>query len=82
MTINIETATLFIVIHRTKKPEGYGAAFDHEQFYEWVRTRDYPVWFSSYEGIEGFKVVWKRKLRTTHGPGNNTYNTECLYTNA
>ena len=30
---------------------GYSSGFDSKAFYDWVASRDYPVWFSSYQGI-------------------------------
>ena len=60
--------------------EDYGNAFDHEKFYEWVATRSYQVWFSSYQGVKGFKLVWAKRLRSTYGAGNKAVNYECLYT--
>ena len=60
--------------------EDYGNAFDHEKFYEWFATRSYQVWFSSYQGVKGFKLVWAKRLRSTYGAGNKAVNYECLYT--
>lgn len=59
----------------------YGSEFDHAEFYDWVKTRPYPVWFSSYQGVNGFRLVWAKQLRSSLGAGNNSVNFECLYTN-
>ena len=59
----------------------YGNTFDHESFYEWVHTRPYQVWFSSYQGVKGFRLVWAKQLRSSLGAGNSSINYECLYTN-
>ena len=59
----------------------YGNTFDHEAFYEWVHTRQYQVWFSSYQGVKGFRLVWAKQLRSSLGAGNSSINYECLYTN-
>lgn len=59
----------------------YGNTFDHEAFYEWVHTRPYQVWFSSYQGVKGFRLVWAKQLRSSLGAGNSSVNYECLYTN-
>lgn len=59
----------------------YGASFDHGRFYEWVKTRPYQVWFSSYQGVKGFRVVWAKQLRSSLGAGNSSINFECVYTN-
>ena len=59
----------------------YGKEFDHSAFYEWVRTRPFQVWFSSYQGVKGFRLVWAKQLRSSLGAGNSSVNFECLYTN-
>lgn len=59
----------------------YGQGFDHDAFYEWVATRPYQVWFSSYQGVKGFRLVWAKQLRSSLGAGNASVNFECLYTN-
>ena len=59
----------------------YDSAFDHRAFYQWVSTRPYQVWFSSYQGVKGFKLVWAKELRSSLGAGNSSINFECLYTN-
>ena len=59
----------------------YGAEFDHRAFYEWVATRPYQVWFSSYKGIRDFKLVWAKQMRSSLGAGNSSINYECVYTN-
>lgn len=59
----------------------YDESFDHQRFYDWVRTRPYQVWFSSYQGVKGFRLVWARQLRSSLGKGNASINFECLYTN-
>lgn len=57
--------------------------FDHQKFYEWVATRPYQVWFSSYQGLANdFRLVWAKRVRSTlSGTNNNCINYECLYTN-
>lgn len=62
-------------------PAEYSGGFNHEQFYEWVNSRNYQVWFSSYQGVKGFRLVWAKQLRSSLGPGNSSINFECLYTN-
>lgn len=59
----------------------YDSNFDHDAFYHWVATRPYQVWFSSYQGVKGFKLVWAKQLRSSLGAGNKSINFECLYTN-
>lgn len=55
--------------------------FNHESFYAWVQSRPYQVWFSSYQGIKGFRIVWAKRLITSYGTHNNCEHFECLYTN-
>ena len=59
----------------------YDNGFDHAAFYQWVSTRPYQVWFSSYQGIKDFRLVWAKQLRSSLGAGNRSINFECLYTN-
>lgn len=59
----------------------YGETFDSERFYAWLKSRPYQVWFSSYAGVNGFRLVWAKQLRSTLGSGNKAINFECLYTN-
>jgi site-specific DNA-adenine methylase len=59
----------------------YGDTFNHAAFYEWVATRPYQVWFSSYQGVKDFRLVWAKQLRSSLGAGNSSINYECLYTN-
>ena len=59
----------------------YDSGFDHAEFYDWCHTRPYQVWFSSYQGVKGFKMLWARQLRSSLGAGNKSINFECLYTN-
>ena len=61
--------------------EDYGTSFDHHAFYEWASTRPYKVWFSSYQGVKGFRLVWAHRLRSSYGAGNKAINFECVYTN-
>lgn len=59
----------------------YDKEFDHHAFYQWVATRPYQLWFSSYQGIKDFRLVWAKQLRSSLGAGNKSINFECLYTN-
>lgn len=44
----------------TEKYSGYD--FDHDAFYEWVRTRDYPVYFSEYSAPDDFVAIWEKEM--------------------
>lgn len=62
----------------------YSGGFDIKKFYEWVYTRPYKVYFSSYNNISDkrFKMIWaegKRSLMAGAVGNNKKY--ECLYTN-
>lgn len=57
--------------------------FDHKAFYEWVKTRPYQVWFSSYEISDD--SFYKLKLKTVSkilcASGNSDKSNEYLYSN-
>ena len=57
--------------------------FNHEQFYEWVLTRPYQVFFSSYEiSNNRFYKVWEKTRRSTFSATNNKLlKQECIYSN-
>lgn len=61
----------------------YNGKFDIKQFYEWVATRDYPVYFSSYQITDKrFKMIWaKGKRNLMSGAKGARANYECLYLN-
>jgi len=42
--------------------EGYGNKFDHTAFWEWVRTREFPVFVSERSAPEDFMSVHCRKI--------------------
>ena len=43
---------------------GYGCEFDHDAFWEWVRTRTYPVYVSEYRAPDDFIPVWEKQKRS------------------
>ena len=54
---------------------GYGREFDHEAFWQWCRTRDFPVYVSEYRAPEDFISIWckeKRRLFNSSGLSENT----------
>ena len=57
--------------------------FDHKQFYDWVMSRPYQIWFSSYQiSDKRFKMVWaKGKTNLMAGASGQKQNYECIYTN-
>lgn len=61
----------------------YGG-FDFERFYKWVLSRDYDVYFSSYDGLDKrlpVSLVWSKNIISQMGKSHNAKRTECLYLN-
>ncbi len=58
-------------------------AFDFSGFLDWVASRPFPVYFSSYPiSDERFTLLWSKETRTTFSSASNGLKrTECLYTN-
>ena len=56
--------------------------FNHQKFYDWVASREYEVYFSSYEisDTKRFKKVWCKEKRSLMGGASDTYNNEYIYT--
>lgn len=46
----------------------YGMRFDSERFWEWVRTRYYPVYVSEYNAPPGFSIIWHKTKGTLTSP--------------
>lgn len=61
----------------------YGESFDHEEFYNWVASRNYPVYFSSYDNISDkrFKMIWASGKRNLMNGASKMFKYECLYWN-
>ena len=58
--------------------------FNHTQFYDWVASREYPVYFSSYEISDNrFNVVWQTEKKSLLDNSKETKKvvTEYLYCN-
>ena len=51
----------------------YNKGFDHDKFWEWVRTRDYPVYVSEYNAPEDFVSIWSKKKRRMAAGGISGY---------
>lgn len=57
--------------------------FDSEEFYEWCRTREYQVFFSSYrlkKDVEGIYEVWNKNKYVVFNSYRN-HKTEIIYSN-
>lgn len=61
----------------------YGKGFNSQRFYEWVLSRPYQVFFSSYKiSDKRLKMVWaKGKANLMNGARSQKANYECLYSN-
>ena len=61
----------------------YAGGFDSKQFYDWVMTQPYQVWFSSYQiSDKRPRMVWaKGKTNLMAGSSGQKQNYECIYTN-
>lgn len=53
--------------------------FDYPRFYDWLRTRDYPVWVSEYAMPDDFVSVWSRNKICKYGANNNRKTIEHLF---
>jgi site-specific DNA-adenine methylase len=42
-----------------------GKTFDHGAMWEWVRTRDFPVYVSEYTAPKDFTCIWEKQVRCT-----------------
>lgn len=61
----------------------YAGGFDSKQFYDWLMSRPYQVWFSSYQiSDKRPRMVWaKGKSNLMAGASGQKQNYECIYTN-
>ena len=57
----------------------YCKAFDFPRFYDWLRTRDFPVYISEYAMPDDFVSVWSRNKTSSYGTHNNRKTTEHLF---
>ena len=51
-----------------------GRKFNHEEFWDWVRTRDYPVYVSEYNSPDDFTCIWQKGIPKHAGGGNSAHN--------
>ena len=63
--------------------DDYGLTFDSLAFYNWVKTRDYQVYFSSYEISDNsfYKIKIKEVHRLMSANNQSATDTEYLYSN-
>lgn len=53
--------------------------FDYLRFYDWLRTRDFPVWVSEYAMPDDFVSVWSRNKTCRYCVNKNRKTTEHLF---
>ena len=53
----------------------YTVDFDNEAFWQWCRTRDFPVYISEYRAPEDFISVWSKEKRRLFSRSNLSANT-------
>ena len=58
---------------------GYKTAFDHDRFYDWLRSVPFPVYVSEYAMPDDFVQVWQTEKICTLGAHNNTRTIERLF---
>ena len=58
-----------------------GREFNHEEFWEWVRTSDYPVYVSEYNAPDDFPCIWQKEIPKKFAGGKSAHQkaTEHLY---
>ena len=47
-----------------KNTRGYGIRFNSDAFWEWARTRSFPVYVSEYQAPSDFVSVWSKEKRS------------------
>lgn len=57
-------------------------SFDHERFYEWCLSREYPVFVSEYKMPSDFKPIAMKRRIGSMGRYNNEIREEVLYVQA
>ena len=57
----------------------YGMDFDHDAFWEWARTREFPVWVSEYSAPDDFVCVKEIPVRSRMSATTNIAATERLF---
>lgn len=51
-----------------------GREFNNEEFWEWVRTRDYPVYVSEYSSPDDFNSIWEKGIPKKGAGGKSAHN--------
>ena len=58
---------------------GYGAGFDNAAFWEWARSRPFPVFVSEYKAPDDFLPVWGKAHRSILCSTKNNSVTERVF---
>lgn len=51
-----------------------GRDFDHAEFWDWVRSRDYPVYVSEYTAPDDFISIWQKGIPKQMAGGKTSHN--------
>lgn len=65
-----------------KNTSGYGIDFNHDIFWDWVRTKvseGHSVFVSEYQAPDDFVCVWEKEILSTSGVSNTKKATEKLF---
>jgi DNA adenine methylase len=50
-----------------------GREFNNEEFWDWVRTRDYPVYVSEYNAPDDFICIWQKGIVKKRAGGKSAH---------
>lgn len=50
-----------------------GREFNHEEFWDWVRTSDYPVYVSEYSSPDDFNSIWEKGIPKKGAGGKSSH---------
>jgi len=59
----------------------YGITFNHDEFWEWVRTNPHPVYVSEYKAPNDIQCIASFSHRSTLSAKSNNHVTENIYWN-
>lgn len=62
-----------------KNTQEYGIQFDSDAFWEWTRTRNYPVYVSEYQAPEDFVSIWSKEKRVLLSSNSRPHRVEHLF---
>jgi hypothetical protein len=50
-----------------------GREFNNEEFWDWVRTRDYPVYVSEYNAPDDLICIWQKGISRLRAGGKSAH---------